>query len=205
MKNFIYLLLIFILVSCSIEKYPAIPKGATVVILGDSLSYGTGASEGEDYPNLLAKTTGWQIINAGIPGNTSADGLEQLPRLLTAHRPKLLVVALGGNDFLQRLPSSETTANLKAILEQAKTQGITAVLVAVPELSPLKAAVGSLSDHPLYKKIAEETATPLVKNVFSEVLSDNSLKADQVHPNASGYGVVSGQMFEALKKLGFAG
>ncbi|MDO9205260.1 MAG: arylesterase [Methylotenera sp.] len=205
MKNFIYLLLIFILVSCSIEKYPAIPKGATVVILGDSLSYGTGASEGEDYPNLLAKTTGWQIINAGIPGNTSADGLERLPRLLTAHRPKLLVVALGGNDFLQRLPSSETTANLKAILEQAKTQGITAVLVAVPELSPLKAAVGSLSDHPLYKKIAEETATPLVKNVFSEVLSDNSLKADQVHPNASGYGVVSGQMFEALKKLGFAG
>ncbi|MDP1659310.1 MAG: arylesterase [Methylotenera sp.] len=205
MKNFIYLLLIFILASCSSEKHQAIPKGATVVILGDSLSYGTGASEGEDYPNLLAKTTGWQIINAGIPGNTSADGLERLPRLLTAHRPKLLVVALGGNDFLQRLPSSETTANLKAILEQAKTQGITAVLVAVPELSPLKAAVGSLSDHPLYKKIAEETATPLVKNVFSEVLSDNSLKADQVHPNASGYGVVSGQMFEALKKLGFAG
>ncbi|MDP1765740.1 MAG: hypothetical protein Q8K83_02445 [Methylotenera sp.] len=105
--------------------------------------------------------------------------------------------------FWQRLPTSETEANLTAILAQAKMQGITAVLVAVPELSPLKAALGSLSDHLLYQKIAETTATPLIENSFSKVLSDNSLKADQVHPNASGYSLVSTQMLEALKNFGF--
>lgn len=174
-----------------------------MLILGDSLSYGTGANQGEDYPTLLAGTTGWQIINAGIPGDTSAGGLARLPDLLAAHKPKLLIVALGGNDFLQHLPNSQTDANLRAILAQAKGQGIVTTLVAIPELSPIRAAVGSLSDHPLYEKIAEETATPLVEDVFSEVLSDNALKADQVHPNAAGYKEASKRMLAELEKLGF--
>lgn len=204
MKNKFLILFAIVLASCgSSEKYAAIPKGATVLILGDSLSYGTGANAGEDYPTLLAQTTGWQIVNAGIAGSTSAEGLERLPALLEAHKPKLLVVELGGNDFLQHLPSSETDANLRAILSQAKTQGITTVLVAVPEVSPLKAAVGGLSDHPLYEKLAVETTTPLITDVFSEVLSDNALKSDQVHPNAVGYSVVSKKLTEAFNQLGF--
>lgn len=197
-------ILSLLLASCgSNDKHVAIPKGATVVILGDSLSYGTGASEGEDYPTLLAQATGWQIINAGVPGETSAEGLARLPALLETHQPKLLIVELGGNDFLQKIPASQTSNNINNILNQTKTKGITTVLVAIPEFSPLKAAVGSLSDHPLYEKIAEETATPLVKDVFSEVLSDNHLKADQVHPNAAGYKQASKKMLMELKELGF--
>ena len=160
MNKFIYLPLIFIFASCSSEKYPPIPKGATVVILGDSLSYGTGANTGEDYPSLLAKTTGWKIINEGIPGNTSAEGLERLPALLEQDNPKVLIVELGGNDFLHHAPESETVTNLKAILALAKAKSIKTILVAIPELSPLKAAIGNLSDHPLYEKLAQETATP---------------------------------------------
>ena len=84
MKKLIYLLFIFTLVSCgkSAEKYAAIPQGATVLILGDSLSYGTGANAGEDYPSLLAKTTAWKIINEGVPSDTTAGGLERLPALI---------------------------------------------------------------------------------------------------------------------------
>ena len=78
MKYFIYLVLAIVLVSCGEQQFPAMPTGATVVVLGDSLSYGTGANEGEDYPALLEHNTDWHIINAGIPGNTSQQGLARL-------------------------------------------------------------------------------------------------------------------------------
>jgi acyl-CoA thioesterase I len=210
MKKLIYLLFtyslfILALVSCgkSAEKYAAIPQGATVLVLGDSLSYGTGANTGEDYPTLLAKSTGWQIINEGIPGDTSAGGLERLPELLEEHQPKLLIVELGGNDFLHQVPQSQTIANLKAILAQSKALGVVTVLVAIPEFSPLKAAVGSLSDHPLYEKLAKETATPLIADVFSDVLSDRDLKSDQIHANALGYRVISDKLYVKLQELGY--
>lgn len=206
MKRFVYLLIILILASCSQgEKYPPIPKGSAVVVLGDSLSYGTGANTGEDYPTLLAKSTGWNIINAGIPGDTTAGGLERLPELLEEHQPKLLIVELGGNDLLHQTPQSEIMTNLKNILTLAKAQGVKTILVAIPEVSALKAVVGNLSDHPLYETIAQETATPLIEGVFSEVLSERDLKADQIHPNAQGYAEVGKKMIEFLKQLGFAG
>ncbi len=206
MKKLIYLLFILILTSCGGEgeKYPSIPKGETVLILGDSLSYGTGANAGEDYPTLLAKSTGWNVINEGIPGDTTTGGLERLPNLLEQHQPKLLIVELGGNDLLHQTSPSKIVSNLKVILSQAKKQGVKTILVAIPEFSPLKAAVGNLSDHPLYEKLAKETATPLIADVFSDVLSDRDLKADQIHPNALGYIEVGNKMAQALKQWGFA-
>lgn len=207
MKKYIALLFILFAVmftSCSeSEKFAAIPKGATVLILGDSLSYGTGAKDGEDYPTLLAQATGWKVINEGIPGDTAAGGLERLPDLLTEYQPQLLIVELGGNDFLQQLPKSQTEANLKAILGLAKGQNIPTILVAIPEFNALRAAVGSLSDHAMYEAIANEVKAPLIKDVFSEVLSDRNLKADQIHPNAAGYLKVNQKIYESLQKLGF--
>jgi acyl-CoA hydrolase len=209
MKKLVYLLLIFTLVACgkTAEKYAAIPQGATVLILGDSLSYGTGANTGtntgEDYPSLLATKTGWQIINAGVPGDTSAGGLERLPALLQQHQPKLLIVELGGNDFLHNVPQTKTMANLKAILTQAKQAAVPTVLVAIPEVSAFRAAMGNLQDHTLFETLAQETSTPLISNVFSEVLSDNTLKADQIHANAKGYAVVSELLYRKLAEFGF--
>lgn len=205
MKKLVYLLFILIITSCGddVEKYAAIPQGATVLVLGDSLSYGTGAGTGEDYPSLLTKSTGWNIINEGVPGDTTAGGLERLPALLEQHQPKLLVVELGGNDLLRQTAPTEITSNLKAILSAAKAQGIQTILVAVPEISPLKATFGNLSDHPLYEAVATDTATPLIADVFSEVLSDGKLKSDQIHANTKGYAVVSEKFGEKLKDLGF--
>ncbi|PPD13235.1 MAG: arylesterase, partial [Methylotenera sp.] len=168
MKKFgaaLCILLMTIIAACSQpEKFSAIPKGATVLILGDSLSYGTGAKEAEDYPTLLAQATGWKIINEGIPGDTTAGGLERLPELLTQYQPQLLIVELGGNDFLRQLPQSQTTANLKAILALAKAHNLQTVMVAIPEFNALRAAVGNLTDHPMYELICNEVGTPLIKD-----------------------------------------
>lgn len=205
MKKLIAFLILIILAACGSDqpKNASIPQGATVLILGDSLSYGTGANAGEDYPSLIAKAMNWNIVNAGVPGDTTAGGFARLPDLLNQHQPKLLIVELGGNDFLRRLPQDQTIANLKSILSLSKAQGISTVLVAIPEFNALQAAIGNLSDHTMYETIAEETATPLITEVFSDVLSDKALKADEVHPNAQGYMEVGNKMREKLKQLGF--
>ncbi len=205
MKKLFLTLFLLLLAACSADKpkYAAIPQGATVLILGDSLSYGTGANEGEDYPTLLTTSTGWNIINEGVPGDTTAGGLARLPDLLEVYQPKLLIVELGGNDLLHQTSPTEITQNLNSILGLAKAQGIQTILVAIPAISPLKAVVGNLSDHPLYEKLAKETNTPLIADVFSDVLSDRALKADQIHANAKGYAVVSEKLGEKLKELGY--
>lgn len=193
-----------LVVACGSERhYPTVPAKSTVVILGDSLTYGTGAGQGEDYASMLASNTGWNVINAGVPGNTSLDGLERLPALLDGHKVDLLIIELGGNDFLQHLPEAETMHNLRAILAQAKANGIQTVLLAIPKFNPIGAAVGSLSDHPLYERLAEDTGTPLIGDVFSYVLEKKGLKADQIHPNAEGYRIVEVHLRNALIKLGF--
>lgn len=189
-------------------RYAPLPSTANVLILGDSLTYGTGAAEGEDYATLLANNTGWNVMNAGVPGNTSQQGLDRLPEYLDAHasgdqRIDLLIVELGGNDFLKRVPQAQIVENLKAILMQAKAHGIQTALIAIPELSPVGAAFGTLSDHPLYAQLAEDTNTPLLSEIFTEVLAKNSLKADPIHPNAEGYKVVAVQLQQSLKQLGF--
>lgn len=204
MKKLI-LVVVLVLLACA-EKHPpqpAIVQGATVLILGDSLSYGTGAKPEEAYPVLLEKATGWHIVNAGVPGDTTSGGLQRLPNLLETHQPKLLLVELGGNDLLRQVSPKQVEDNLKSIIAQAKSLGVPVALVAIPEISPLMAAVGNLSDHPLYARVAEEMQVPLVTDVFSEVLSKRDLKADQIHPNAQGYALVASDMQKALKALGF--
>lgn len=202
LRSLTALCLTSVLFACSSEKLPAIPAGSTVLVLGDSLSYGTGADEHQDYPTLLAQNTGWNIINAGVPGDTSEQGLARLPVLLDAQQPVLLMIVLGGNDFLKKVPISQTTANLKTIIQMGQSRNITTLLVAIPDYQPVKAAFGGLSDHPLYATLAKETQTPLIEDIFGPVLSKNSLKADYVHPNTQGYRQVEEQLRVSLINLG---
>ena len=163
-----------------------VPAGSTVLALGDSLTYGTGASPETAYPTVLAELSGWNVVNAGVSGNTSAQALELLPGLLAEHQPKLVIVSIGGNDFLRQLPEADTRANIIAICRQALGSGAQVLLVAVPKVS-MVAALGQMSDHPLYADIAAELNVPLQREGWSKVLGDSKLRSDAVHANAQGY------------------
>ena len=89
--------------------------GATVLAQGDSITFGIGASAETSYPSVLAKLTGWTVINAGVSGETSAQALARLPALLQEHTPLLVLVSIGGNDFVRRLPEVETRTNIQKI------------------------------------------------------------------------------------------
>jgi acyl-CoA thioesterase-1 len=159
--------------------------GSTVLALGDSLTYGTGASAETSYPAVLAELTGWNIVNAGVPGDTSAQALARLPALLAEHRPKLVIVSIGGNDFLHKLPESDTRANVHAACKLA-LEAAQVLLVAVPRAT-VAAALGQMTDHALYAEVAKDLNIPLQREGWGEVLAQAELRSDQVHANAKGY------------------
>ena len=180
----------------------AVPPGATVLALGDSLTSGVGASPDTAYPAVLQRLTGWKIVNGGVSGDTSSQALARLPDLLQAHQPALVIVGIGGNDFLRRQSAAATRANVRQICLEARASGAQVLLVAVPELSLMAAAAGRLSDHALYGEIAGELKIPLHARGWSGVLADERLRADAVHANAAGYERFAEGLADTLKATG---
>lgn len=185
----------------SARRYGKIPEGGTVLALGDSLTYGYGANPGESYPAQLHKLTGWNVVNGGVSGDTSAQALSRLPALL-ARKPKLVIVGIGGNDFLRKVPEEQTRANIAKIIETVQKENIPAVLVGVPHIT-LGALFGHLSDHPLYEDLSEEYGIPLFGGAWAEILGDNDLKSDQIHANGKGYRRFAEKLSDFLHAQGF--
>ena len=185
-------------------KLPAVAAGASVLAFGDSVTYGTGASPGEDWPSLLAARTGWQVVNAGIPGDTAQAGTTRIQPLLDEHQPRLVIIEIGGNDFLRRRSQSAVKEDIRQIIATVKAAGAQPVLVAVPELSLLGLVAKKASDAPLYEALAEEEHIPLIADVFSDVLSRPELTADKIHPNARGYQEMASGIHASLQHMGLA-
>ena len=181
-------LLLVTLAGCARDKKTAqpVPPGSTVLALGDSLTFGTGASAETSYPTVLAGLTGWNVVNAGVSGDTSAQALARLPALLAEHQPKLVIVSIGGNDFLRKLPESDTRTHVHAICKQSLAAGAQVLLVAVPRAT-VAAALGQMTDHALYAEVSKDLKIPLQREAWGEVLAQPDLRADAVHANARGY------------------
>lgn len=162
-----------------------LPAGSTVIALGDSLTYGYGASPETAYPKVLADLSKWRVINAGVNGDTSADVLARVDEI-TKQTPDLVLLGVGGNDVLQRVQSDTTRANITATIDTLKSANIEVVLIAEPHLSA-STLFGKVSDNPLYEDISEAKDVPLYSSGWSTVLSDDDLKSDRIHANAAGY------------------
>ena len=165
-----------------------------ILAFGDSITYGYGESENENYPYLLSQSTNTQVINAGINGDTSRDGLQRLPALLEDSSIKLILLCFGGNDILQKVPLGELKSNLKKMIQIAKKKNIDVILISVPKISSL-----GLSSLALYSTVADEENVEIMDDVLVHVLSRSSLKNDYIHPNAKGYRYMADEIYEHLK------
>lgn len=185
-------------------KLSAIQPGQTVLAFGDSVTFGMGASKGEDWPSLLAQKTEWKVVNAGISGDTASNGKTRIQALLDEYHPALVIVEIGGNDFLRRQAPKVVKEDIRSILKAAQQSGAQVALVAVPELSVLGIVAGKPSDSPIYEDLAKEERVSLVPWVFSETLARPELCADRIHPNALGYQHMATGIHARLKEVGLA-
>jgi acyl-CoA hydrolase len=187
------------------DRFEPLPPGSIVLAFGDSVTAGVGANAGRDYPARLAAATGWTVVNGGRSGDTARAAAERLAPLLATHRPALVIIELGGNDFLRQTPAARVHTYLQGIIREASATGAAVALVAVPRLSLLRASVGALADSPIYEELADGEGVLLIPDVLSAVLSDAELRADEIHPNAGGYQRLAEGILAALREAGLAG
>ncbi|MEM1111478.1 MAG: GDSL-type esterase/lipase family protein [Pseudomonadota bacterium] len=180
-----------------------LPDEAVVLAFGDSITFGTGAATSAAYPLQLAELTGWRVVNAGVPGDTAGEAVSRLPAALEQYSPALLILELGGNDFLRQRQALKVKEDLRAMIREARAAGVEVVLVAVPRLSLARGALGLLEDAALYADLAEEEGVALFSSELSAILSDSSLRADRIHPNAAGYRQFAEALSRFLAEVGY--
>ncbi|MGW8271710.1 MAG: arylesterase [Burkholderiales bacterium] len=171
-------------------------RDAVVLAFGDSLTYGTGAGEAQSYPAQLEQLIARRVVRSGVPGEVTAAALARLPGALEAHAPKLLILCIGGNDFLRNLSKSAAAQNVRAMVALAKARGIDVLLIGTPEKGI------TVTPPAFYAEIAEAYDIPYEGKVIGQVLRDNALKSDPIHPNAQGYRLIAERVAELLREAG---
>ena len=191
------LLLALVIAACGARtRLEPLPREAVVLAFGDSLTYGTGAAEAESYPAQLESLIGRRVVRAGVPGEVTAQALERLPGALDEFAPRLLVLCIGGNDFLRRLGNEQAERNVRAMIELARRRGVDVLLIGTPEPGVFP------SPPAFYATLAKELRVPYEGDVITEVLKDARLKSDPIHPNAAGYRVIAERVAAVLRKNG---
>lgn len=195
----VLLLLATWLSACSdnTPRLPLLPPDAVILAFGDSLTFGTGADKEQSYPAVLARLTGLTVINAGIPGEVTAQGVKRLPALLDRYKPQLLLLCHGGNDLLRKTGTSTTRANLESMILEAEQRNIPTMLIGVPQ-----PALMFLEAAPVYSDIATQYGLVYEGEILPEVEADNALKSDRIHPNAKGYKRMADAIKQRLRESG---
>ncbi len=186
--------------SCSRQARPELPylqQDAVILAFGDSLTHGTGAPPEDSYSAVLESLIERRVVTVATPGDQSEAGLRKLPDALTAHQPALVILCLGGNDFLRRRDEAETVANLDAMIEMIRARDAEVLLLGVP-----KPGLFGLDGHPLYRELAQRHRVVLDNDSIAAILSERALKADQIHPNAAGYRQLAQSVADLLRRAG---
>ena len=170
-------------------------RGTAVIAFGDSLTAGYGASEGEDYPSRLSARVGVPILNAGVSGDTTDGALGRIDRDVLSRDPRLVIVGLGGNDFLRGVSLASTEANLRSIVQSIHGAGAMVVLLGF-EFPSLSADYGAM-----YERVAEEEGALLVQGSLKGILTKPDLRSDAIHPNARGYEVMAERIADPVEGL----
>jgi lysophospholipase L1-like esterase len=169
------------------------PTGDNIICFGDSLTYGTGAGRENCYPAQLERIIGQPVINAGVPGDTTASALARLESDVLDRSPRIVLITLGGNDLKNGLDKDEAFANLERIVTRIHDRG---ALVIVGGVNIPLYGRGFANG---YRDLCKETGCVLVPNVFEDIMGQPSLMSDRIHPNAKGYANMAEHFHDALE------
>ncbi|MDQ5893282.1 MAG: acyl-CoA thioesterase [Patescibacteria group bacterium] len=169
-------------------------RGTSIVAFGDSLINGVGSTEGSDFVSLLSERIDQPIINLGVNGNTTVDGLARINKALDED-PKIVILLLGGNDYLKKVPIDETFKNLELMVKAIQKQGSMVLLLGVRG--------GLLTDifAERFEEFAASHGVAFVPNVLDGLIAKNKYMSDAVHPNDAGYEKIADKVEPTLRRL----
>jgi lysophospholipase L1-like esterase len=177
----------------AITNYP--PKNQIIVAFGDSLVAGQGATPGNDFISELTRKLGRPIINLGVPGNTTADGVARIGDA-EKQNPGIVLLLLGGNDSLRRIDVETTRSNLATLITRFQSKGAVVVLLGVRG--------GLIRDgrEGMYKELANEYGTIYVPDILDGIFLKPELMYDAIHPNDAGYAIIADRLYGVFKEYG---
>jgi len=169
-----------------------IPIGETIVAFGDSLTYGTGAPNDQSYPMQLSQLIGEEVINLGVPGDTSANALIRVTDVL-AKNPRIVILTIGGNDLKNGIEKKIAFKNIKNIITALQDNGALVIIGGI-DIPLFGRGFGSG-----YRNLAKDTGSLLVPNVLKDIIGKPELMSDSIHPNSKGYQIMAERFHEAMK------
>ena len=166
--------------------------GEKIICFGDSLTHGTGASRGKDYPSQLSKMISRPVINAGVPGDTTARAMQRLERDVLAYAPDIVLVTLGGNDLKNGVASDAAFKNLKMIVNLIHNQGARVII------GGLQIPFKDRGFGRGFQKLADDTGATLIPNILEDIMGNRQRMSDPIHPNDAGYRIMAERFHKAL-------
>ena len=164
------------------------------IAFGDSLTEGYGATDGHAYPAQLSRSLGVPILNLGVSGDTTADGLKRLDAV-ARQQPRVVLLCLGGNDALNQVPRERTVTNLGAIIDRLHAEGSFVVLIGIRS--------ASLRDknEKAFARLAREKRVLYVPDFLKGIAFKPVYMSDAIHPNDEGYKRIAERLEKVLRPL----
>lgn len=194
-KVWLFLFLVVLAGGCRDEVAHLKHRTGPVVILGDSLAAGVGSASQAGFVGVLSQRVGVEIVNRGVPGNTTAQGLARLDKDVLALDPALVILELGGNDALQKVDLDTTFSNLATIIDRVHGREIPVLMLGV------RGGVFSDKFAARFQDLASEKKVAFVPNILDGILTSPALKHDSIHPNDAGYAVIADRVEPVLRSL----
>ena len=179
--------------SYEIRNYPL--SGEKIVVFGNSLVEGVGSSAGHDFVSLLSGKIGTPIINAGRSGDTTGMALERLEEDVLSKNPDIVLVLLGGNDYLKGVIKVETFKNLSLIIDRIQENGAAVAIIGIQ---------GGLFQDDYrgdFARLAREKEAVHIPNILKGIIGRADLLSDSVHPNDKGYKIIADRVGIVLQDL----
>ena len=199
MKKVLFIILVAVILFTGYRIFVAPPQfknGSitynTIICFGDSLTSGTGADPGMDYPAQLSRMIAKPVINAGVRGDTTARALKRLQRDVLSRSPDVVLITLGGNDLKNGVARDVAFKNLKRIVESIQGQGAQVII------GGLKFPLRDRGFAKGYSELADQTGAVLIPNIFKDVMGNRQLMSDPIHPNGEGYKIMADRFFQAM-------
>ena len=166
-----------------------------IVFFGNSLTAGEGAGDGEDFPNLIGKTLNVPIVNAGVSGNSTADALLRIDKDVLSKHPSIVVIELGSNDLLEHIDIEVSRRNLDLILAKVKPTDVKIVILGA------KFFLFNQKYETDWTNLAKKYNATYVPDILEGIIADQSLKFDDIHPNAKGYQKIAEKLMPIIAPL----